>query len=818
MEFLAVALFILIIAILVNIQKTLKSRFDRLDEEMNILRQQLFKKPSTDFQQEAALPPVPEAVISPVTPPVTDVKPEPPPPPKEKSLSDELENLLRNAEREVLREQTLTQEKGEPQKEETAPVAEVADLINFQTAKTPPEPKPSFLERNPDLEKFIGENLISKIGIAILVLAIGFFVKYAIDNDWIGKEGRVGIGILCGAILVYIGHRLRKSYQAFSSVMIGGGLAIFYFTIALAFHQFALFGQTTTFIIMVVITAFAVVLSRINDRQELAIIALVGGFATPIMASNGGGNYHALFIYLIILNAGLLAIAYNKSWRLLNILAFAFTAILFSAWIYSLDEKNILTPAKWGLIYASVFYAMFFLINIAYNIRQNKAFIASDFGILLANNCLYFSAGLYFLTVMEATEYRGLFTAIIAVINLAASYLLFRNRKVDKNILYLLIGITLSFISLTAPIQLNGHNITLFWAAEAVLLFWLYRKSSIQLVRLASMLVWFAMIISLLMDFEKVYGLLTPGLPVITNRGFITGIIAAISSFLLFRLSSLQDQPEIPVRSFPSIGSSVYRIVGLVILYLSGMLEIDHQFSVYYHGTQLNLLYMLLFTYAFGMALYLTSRRNAVTKEKVYFLAILPSVCIAIYIFTVSDVFAIQRNMLYSGKNLMHFNTHWISAAFVAFLIYSLIQTLKKNNKTFEPVSVPATWLICAAIVVFANVESHLAINLIYYSPATSLEKIQRIFIKTGMPIVWGLCSFGFMWFGMKYKFRTLRIVSLSLFLLILLKLFLFDIRNIPVAGKIAAFFSLGVLLLVISFMYQRLKKIIIEDESKSAV
>jgi uncharacterized membrane protein len=74
------------------------------------------------------------------------------------------------------------------------------------------------------------------------------------------------------------------------------------------------------------------------------------------------------------------------------------------------------------------------------------------------------------------------------------------------------------------------------------------------------------------------------------------------------------------------------------------------------------------------------------------------------------------------------------------------------------------------------------------------------------------------MWLGMKYKFRTLRIVSLTLFFIILGKLFLFDIRNIPVAGKIAAFFCLGILLLVVSFMYQRLKKIIIEDEKKSSV
>jgi uncharacterized membrane protein len=74
------------------------------------------------------------------------------------------------------------------------------------------------------------------------------------------------------------------------------------------------------------------------------------------------------------------------------------------------------------------------------------------------------------------------------------------------------------------------------------------------------------------------------------------------------------------------------------------------------------------------------------------------------------------------------------------------------------------------------------------------------------------------MWLGMQYKFRSLRIISLSLFTLTLVKLFTYDIRNIPPGGKIAAFILLGVLLLTVSFMYQRLKKIIIDDAETNNV
>ena len=121
------------------------------------------------------------------------------------------------------------------------------------------------------------------------------------------------------------------------------------------------------------------------------------------------------------------------------------------------------------------------------------------------------------------------------------------------------------------------------------------------------------------------------------------------------------------------------------------------------------------------------------------------------------------------------------------------------------------------ALPIWLSVEIHLLVNTIFYSPNNSLETLERIYVKTGLPILWGLCSFAFMWLGMKHKYKPLRIISLTLFSITLAKLFLFDISNIPVGGKIAAFFCLGILLLVVSFMYQRLKKIISDDEEKTA-
>lgn len=677
--------------------------------------------------------------------------------------------------------------------------------------------KPTFFERNPDLEKFIGENLISKIGIAILVLAIGYFVKFAIDNNWIGTVGRVAIGILCGGVLVTFAHFLRKNYAAFSGVLIGGGIAVFYFTIALAFHEYQLFSQPLAFAIMLVITIFAVLLSLLYNRQDTAIISLIGGFAAPFMVSNGSNNYIALFAYLILLNSGLLVIAYRKAWRILNLTAFIFTVLLFAVWIMTLPNDSKKDTYQNGLLFATIFYLLFFAINIANNIKNNKQFLASDFGILLANTALYFGVGLYCLDSMACPQYRGLFSAGMGVFNLAITYLLMRGKKVDKNVLYLLIGITLTFISITAPLQLHGHFITLFWASEMVLLYWLYRKSNIAIIQISSLIISVAMLISLLMDWDQIYLFSNENyVSIIFNKGFMTGIYCAAAIFILKLFYKMPINENKLAKEIQAFMLPILSVIFPVLLYLTGFLEINHQITNRLSGLHLQILYLLLFTLAFSF-IYLRMSNWFVDKEK---LAI-GWICIltAIYLLCLPATINLQQDLLVNKASTMpHFMAHWLSAFLLIGVFYLLVKYMIKQGFHRLLGKDVGTWILAVIIVLFLSCECFMLVNSLFYNLPSNLYKLQTIYIKTLMPILWGACSFSFMWVGMKYKYRTLRIISLSLFSITLIKLFAYDIENISPTGKIAAFFCLGILLLVISFMYQRLKNIIIEDENKTVV
>jgi uncharacterized membrane protein len=805
MEMLTILLFIVIILLILSQQSKILKHFDRLEEDIRRLRDQL-----DHSQSQVSRPAEPDTKpewkpASPIPAPVARPIPDAPVPPPIVETPGEIRN-------------PGTQEAKDPLTRLADPTPHPQRIDQYKEPPHPPivpQPKKGFFDRHPDLEKFIGENLISKIGIAILVLAIGFFVKYEIDNGKIGPVGRVGIGLLCGGILVALAHVLRKSYAAFSSVLVGGGLAIFYFTITLAYHQYALFSQSMAFVIMLVITAFAVILSMLYDRQELAIIALVGGFAAPFMVSTGSGNYQVLFSYLLILNTGLLVIAYNKAWRLLNLLAFLFTAALFISWLATLPDNTGTAAYRGGFLFATAFYILFFAINIAHTIKENKKFIASDFGILLANTCFYFGIGLWLLNGMGLGGYRGLFSASMGVFNLAGSYFLLRKRSVDSNILYLLIGITLSFVSLTAPLQLHGHYITLFWASETVLLYWLSQKAGIRIIKWASMGVWVAMLLSLLMDWGEAYDMQIVGqktayvLPVIFNKGFMTGIYSALACYALFFLQRRED------KRFSNIARTAFLLIGTVVLFTTGALEIDYQFTHRYEGSELNELYLLLYTFGFIFLLTIIGGKRSWFRSPWTIPALLAA-CMVTYLIFIPDSFRIQRGMLEEGHYSSHFLAHWISALLIAMILYRLIALRPWRRKEIDPVFF--TWIAGILVVAFLSAEIQLLVNACFYSPSYPLPEIQSVYYKTGLPILWGLCSFSFMWLGMRHKFKPLRILSLVLFSITLLKLFFFDIRNIPVAGKIAAFFCLGVLLLVVSFMYQRLKKIIVADEEKKIV
>ncbi len=697
-------------------------------------------------------------------------------------------------------------------------IGEKIPAPTFIPAPKSAKPKaPSFFERNPDLEKFIGENLINKIGIAILVIGIGFFVKFAIDQEWINEIGRVLIGIVCGGILVSVAHYTRNSFRSFSAVLVGGGIALFYLTIAIAFHEYKLMPQTAAFIIMVIITLFAVLLSITYDRKELAVIAIIGGFGSPFMVSTGEGNYQVLFGYILLLNIGMLVLAYFKRWNVVNVICFVFTVLLFGSWLgITFNNPLSLKPYMGALLFATAFYLTFFTMNIINNVKENKTFLGFELTLLIANTFLYYSAGMFLLQSIGNGLYQGLFTLVIALFNFVFAYLLYKNKKIDPTLVYLLIGLVLTFVTLSAPIQLEGNYITLFWAAETVLLLWLSQKSGIRIMKFGSFIILGLMIISLFMDWNNVYWIDGKIILILFNKGFITTIVALgalYSTLLLLRNEEENLFQGLDKKSYTTLLELLFILIG----YVGGLLEVYCQFDLRVTSGQdlweiipiytgcYNLAYLLL------LSIYIHFRKVKWMEVIPVFLCILISI---VYLIYYNPITASVRDFYLLSEPALakHFYFHYVNVFLLVLLLANATRIIalayQKTTNEFRYF----LWFICFIAVYLASAELENSVVCSSYETGTDLYSIKHQNYKVGFPILWGICSFTLMLIGMKLKIKTLRIVGLTLFGVALLKLFVFDIQEMSEGGKIAAFISLGILLLIISFMYQKLKKIVTEE------
>lgn len=676
-------------------------------------------------------------------------------------------------------------------------------------------PKRSFMERNPDLEKFIGENLLSKIGIVIFVIGMGFLVKLGIDNEVITEGMRVAIGVLIGGAMVGLAHYLRKSFAKFSSILIGGALSVLYFTIALAFHDYELIPQSAAFVIMVLITIFGIILSIAYDRKSLAVLAIIGGFGTPFFISTGSGDFKVLFTYILILDIGMLVLVYFKKWNIINYLAYGFTYLLFAGVFVTKfidNEEQIRLPL---FLFLTAYYLIFFLMTIIYNVKNDRKFKVPEILMLVSNSGLYFGFGISIIHGFKGGLYSGIFTALTAIFNFAFAYTLYKRKGIDKNLLFLLIGLVLTFVSLIAPIQLKGNYITVFWALESVLLLWLSKKSGMKIMKSSAVIVIILMLISLIMDWQQNYA---PRyeyvlLPVFINKVFITSVVSMISLFLIVRL--LKENAEIQIFKLQFILKPVYlRVIFCLVVYLSILLELNYQFLRFEFQDTFRFILLGIYNYVFVIGILIVNHiRPTVLLNRVSFGLSILTVASYITLFLSLVIMSRDLEVMATGASTGYYWHYLLLLLFmlVAANLYYIISkeysfTSKKGKIALYILSFIGVF-VCSVEVGHSSILNQEKSGLSYY-------EAYEITAKSVYPVIWALSALALMVLGMKFRLKPLRIASLVLFGVTIVKLFVYDLAGNS-TGKIVSFTLLGIILLLISFLYQKLKFIIQDDENK---
>lgn len=321
------------------------------------------------------------------------------------------------------------------------------------------------------LEMVIGKNLLNRIGIIILIFAVGYFLKYSFDNGWIGELGRVAIGFVAGIALLVSGDILmRRGYQYFSQGFSGGGIAVIYLSTYAAVNFYHLISSVTAFVLLVLTAAAGGLLSNRQNALGVAVISTLGGFMGPFLIGSEAQTPATLLSYIAILNLAVLYLAYFRNWRALNMLAFLGTVLVYflnrDAFPVSSAEQNFIwIHQSFLLIYFVIFGALSFL----YNVRTRKPAGFTDIAILTMNAAFFFGAS-YDNLYRQYSDWMGLLAIILSALYVAVALGLKRKKMGDQLLFLSMLGTGLVFLTIALPLQFDERWVAAAWIMEAITL------------------------------------------------------------------------------------------------------------------------------------------------------------------------------------------------------------------------------------------------------------------------------------------------------------------------------------------------------------
>ena len=347
--------------------------------------------------------------------------------------------------------------------------------------KTPIQIDPKAVESSFNWEMFIGFKFFLILGIITIVFGVAFFIKKAFTSGLLGPMGKLSITYLSGIAILFIGNYLKKNINKFLGLsVIGLASIIFYYSTFAGFHLYDIFSQGFAFFVMIVITAFTVILALHYNAMSLAILGLIGGFSSPVLLGSSNPNIIGLFSYITLLNFGLLSIAFKKNWSILNKLGFFFTYLLYSfAFIDGSPTRDFWTFT----IFLNIFFFIYSVIPFAFQFFNKSKFLWGELLIIFLNSLIAFSMNLYLIKSRFSVEYTAIITLLYAI------YFIILAQKIKENnynnFIFFLTQ-ALLFLTITIPILFSRNIVTLIWFTQAYLFLYLSKKTDDKRIMLFS--------------------------------------------------------------------------------------------------------------------------------------------------------------------------------------------------------------------------------------------------------------------------------------------------------------------------------------------
>jgi uncharacterized membrane protein len=458
------------------------------------------------------------------------------------------------------------------------------------------------------IREFItGGNTLVRVGILILFLGVAFLLRYLSEHTHIPIQFRLS-AVACGGLaLLILGWRLRLRRPGYALTIQGGGIAILYLTTFAALRLYSLLTPAPAFALLAIIAALSAVLAVLQDSQAFAFLAITGGFLAPILASTGQGSHVVLFSYYAVVNASILAIAWYKAWRPLNLAGFAFTFVISTAWGVLHYNDNLFNSTE---PFLALFFALYVAVAILFSMRQPPQLRGYVDGTLVFGTPMaafgYQSAMLY-----DRPKELAVSAVVVGLVYLLLAWVLRqRQREAQRLLVEAFLALGVVFLTVATPLGLDSHQSGATWALEAAALVWIGARQGRVLARV------FGTALQILAGI-----LLLPAMNLFAGPSlgaFVALAVAAVAAVL----SAVVLQKYVQrLRSYEVPFAPVLFFLGLVLWVLNGLVEIDWRIPAQYTAWSV----ALVFVAVTALACSELARRAALTFARLPALWLLPA-------------------------------------------------------------------------------------------------------------------------------------------------------------------------------------------------
>lgn len=647
-----------------------------------------------------------------------------------------------------------------------------------------------------DTEAFIGGNVLSKIGIAALVIGLAIFVKFAFDNDLIGPWGRIVLGWGAGAGLVGLAAWLRKTYPAYSTVLLSGGLATAYFSTYAAFQFYHLLPLPVTFGLMVALTGATVWQATRYNVEWIALFGLVGAYAVPLLLGGNGAAW-GLFSYLSVINAGVLYLSFRRDWYGLNGAAFVVTWVIFLVFYFTgLDRIGYRATVLgfgallFGMMHANLLARPF--------LRQTDGRPVVALALVL-NALAFYGPGADVLPAAFLSPYRSGFTLGNALIHAVVAFTLHRRGLGNTLVFSVAQGLALVFLIGFVPVQFDGAWIPSLWAVGAAVLYWLGRSRNQGL--LTAFGTGLAGLAAL--SLQTAWNGVGPAVPAFLNETFLAGLVV---------VAALGGMVYVAFVRFPVAAGFAHTAGHLLagLLLMLGFPVLDHELTRFFAAQPSTERWTALHRTVsgavpglyVGILAWIVARRG-VQGWRITAVVLGSGFLLMSIALNLPEELreSFLKNPTLNGEVLpLRFAGYAVMAG-VAWAVYRLLPSVTAPEAAWHP----AFTLAFHGLVLWVFSQEVLTWFL-WADPAQAERQLSRA-VHVGWSVAWGVYSLGLIGWGFRRDAKSLRLAGIGLFGVVLGKLLLFDLRGLSTGGKIVVFLSVGVLLLLTSFLYQKFRK-----------